>query len=117
MEASAWRVPGAGDMSSGVPARPRGLGPLLPRVPSELGLLPGVGGGSSRTRVGWAVGRGLDSAQGTPSPGIQPLSPGQRSAPCPPSRLLVYTVLASGGLTGGRCLQVAIVLRPAVASA
>ena len=45
MEASAWRVPGAGDMSSGVPARPRGLGPLLPRVPSELGLLPGVGGG------------------------------------------------------------------------
>lgn len=45
MEASARRAPGAGDVSLGVPARPRGLGPLLPRVPSELGLLPGVGGG------------------------------------------------------------------------
>lgn len=88
----------------GSPPGPGAWGHCFPGPPLSWDCCRGLGGGPSRTRVSWAVGRGLDSAQGAPSPGIWPLSPGQRSAPCPPSQLLVYTVLGGGAsLGGGAC--------------
>ena len=70
-------------LSLGVRARPRGWGCCVPGSPLTWDRCRGWGWGSSRTRVGWGVGRGLDLAQGAPHPGDPAPFSGSALGPLP----------------------------------